>query len=161
MFDRTPYTPGMREVIYYSRNEALLRGELEIQPEHYMLGLLRKGDGLGIQVLLNLGFDPTTLRREIERQTKPPMLEKRPLFTRIRMFMSDGPPHSPETKDVFQCMKEIATELRHNWHGTEHLLLALVKHANNLPARHLAQHNVTYPIAKEQVLKVIDGTDLL
>ena len=58
VYDKTPYTPGMREVIKLSKAEAGRLGHDYIGPEHYLLGIIRKGDGLAVQTLLSRIRDP-------------------------------------------------------------------------------------------------------
>ena len=57
-YNRVPYTPGMREVEKLSKSEAIRLGHAYTSPEHYLLGIVRKGDGLAMQTLLKLGIDP-------------------------------------------------------------------------------------------------------
>ena len=67
MYDKTPYTPGMREVLKLSKAEAGRLGHDYIGPEHYLLGIIRKGDGLAVQTLNNLDVDLEELKMELER----------------------------------------------------------------------------------------------
>ena len=74
MIDKTPYTPGMREVLKLSKAEAGRLGHDYIGPEHYLLGVIRKGDGLAVQTLMNLDVDLEDVKMEIER-VLPVMLD--------------------------------------------------------------------------------------
>src|SRR5688572_1310554 len=67
MIDKTPYTPGMREVLKLSKAEAGRLGHEYIGPEHLLLSIIRKGDGIAVQVLLNFGLDLNDLKLEIEK----------------------------------------------------------------------------------------------
>ena len=70
MIDKTPYTPGMREVLKLSKAEAGRLGHDYIGPEHYLLGVIRKGDGLAVQTLMNLDVDLEDVKMELERMVE-------------------------------------------------------------------------------------------
>ncbi|MEQ8819758.1 MAG: ATP-dependent Clp protease ATP-binding subunit [Sumerlaeia bacterium] len=142
----TPFTPGWKEVMRQSRNEAGRLGHDYIGPEHFLLGIIRKAEGLAVQTLLNLGVDLDDVKMELER-----MLE-----------VGKGPtvgifPQNVEAKRVIEQARNIAKQLRHNWIGTEHLLLALIKEENTLAARCLRQFNIDYNKVKREVLNLIEG----
>src|SRR3982750_1454217 len=133
MIDKTPYTPGMREVLKLSKAEAGRLGHDYIGPEHYLLGIIRKGDGLAVQTLHNLETDLEDLKLELER-----MLEvgKGP---NVNLFSPNA-----DAKKVLETTKEIARQMKHNWIGTEHLLLGLIKEENTVAARCLRHFNVDF-----------------
>lgn len=147
MYDKTPYTPGMREVIKLSKAEAGRLGNHYIGPEHYLLGIIRKGDGLAIQVLQNLDIDLEILQAEIERNIPP---DNRP--------DANFSPNQAALH-VIEDTKVAAKGMKHNWIGTEHLLLGLVSHGSNIAATCLAKYGVTLPVLDEQVLAVIEGSN--
>src|SRR5438552_18798819 len=70
MIDKTPYTPGMREVLKFSKAEAGRLGHDYIGPEHYLLAIIRKGDGLAIQTLMRLDVDLDDVKLEMERMVE-------------------------------------------------------------------------------------------
>lgn len=147
--ERTPYTPGMREVIKLSRTAAWRLGSAQIAPEHYLLGILDKGEGLAIQMLIQMDVDTLQLRQRLEQKASVekqhhgiPMLEP-----------------NDEARLVLERGKEAARQLRHNWVGTEHMLLGILKCANTLPARVLAEFGVDYERAVPVALDVIHGTN--
>ncbi len=142
----TPFTPGWKEVMRQSRNEAGRLGHDYIGPEHFLLGIIRKAEGLAVQTLLNLGLDLDDVKLELER-----MLE-----------VGKGPtvgifPQNVAAKKVIESARNIARQLKHNWIGTEHLLLALIKEDDTLAARCLRQFNVDYNKVKREVLNLIEG----
>ncbi|MGF1574169.1 MAG: Clp protease N-terminal domain-containing protein, partial [Sumerlaeia bacterium] len=142
----TPFTPGWKEVMRQSRNEAGRLGHDYIGPEHFLLGIIRKAEGLAVQTLLNLSIDLDDLKLELER-----MLE-----------VGNGPtvgifPQNVEAKRVIETARSTAKQLNHNWIGTEHLLLALIREENTLAARSLRQFNVDYNKVKREVLNLIEG----
>ena len=112
MYDKTPYTPGMREVLKLSKAEAGRLGHDYIGPEHYLLGIIRKGDGLAVQTLANLEVDLEELKRELERMLDVGKAPGMNLYS-----------PNADAKKVLEATKEIARQMKHNWIGTEHLLL--------------------------------------
>lgn len=147
MIDKTPYTPGMREVLKLSKAEAGRLGHDYIGPEHYLLGIIRKGDGLAVQTLSNLDVDLEDIKMELERMLK----------------VGEGPTvglFSPnaEAKRVLETSKQVANSMKHGWVGTEHLLLALIKEQDTVAAKCLGQFGVDYDKAKKEVVNVIEGS---
>ena len=143
----TPFTPGWKEVMRQSRNEAGRLGHDYIGPEHFLLGIIRKGEGLAVQTLLNMDVDLDELKLEIER-----MLE-----------VGKGPtvgifPQNVEAKKVIESARLTAKQLKHNWIGTEHLLLALIKEESTVAARTLKNFNVDFNRTKREVLNLIEGS---
>jgi ATP-dependent Clp protease ATP-binding subunit ClpC len=143
----TPFTPGWKEVMRQSRNEAGRLGHDYIGPEHFLLGIIRKGEGLAVQTLLNMDVDLDDLKMELER-----MLE-----------VGKGPtvgifPQNVDAKKVIESARQIAKQLKHNWIGTEHLLLALIKEENTLAARVLKQFSIDFNRTKREVLNLIEGS---
>jgi ATP-dependent Clp protease ATP-binding subunit ClpC len=142
----TPFTPGWKEVMRQARNEAGRLGHDYIGPEHFLLGIIRKGEGLAVQTLLNLDIDLDDVKIELER-----MLE-----------VGRGPtvgifPQNHDAKNVIESARQIAKQLRHNWIGTEHLLLALLKEEHTTAAKCLRQFNLDYNRVKREVLNLIEG----
>jgi ATP-dependent Clp protease ATP-binding subunit ClpC len=146
MLEKTPYTPGMRDVFKLARQEAGRLGHDYIGPEHYLLGIIRKGDGLAIQALHNVEVDLDDLKLELERMLK---LGKGPT---VGLFSSNE-----EAKGVLRLSQEIARQMKHGWVGTEHLLLALIRAEESLPAKCLGNFNVDFGRAQKEVLNVIEG----
>lgn len=148
MYDKPPFTPGMREVLRLSKTEAGRLGHDYIGPEHYLLGIIRKGDGLAVQTLRNLDVDLDELKREIEQMVE---VGKGP---GMNSFMPTN-----EAKRVLETTKEIGRQLRHNWVGTEHLLLGLMKEEGTIAWKALKRFGVSYEKVEREVLNVLEGTN--
>ncbi|MBX3729028.1 MAG: ATP-dependent Clp protease ATP-binding subunit, partial [Candidatus Sumerlaeia bacterium] len=142
----TPFTPGWKEVMRQSRNEAGRLGHDYIGPEHFLLGIVRKAEGLAVQTLLNLNIDLDDLKLEIERTLE---VGKGPT---VGIF-----PQNVDAKKVIESARNIARQLKHNWIGTEHLLLALIKEENTLASRCLRSFGIDYAKVKREVLNLIEG----
>ncbi len=147
MIDKTPYTPGMREVLKLSKAEAGRLGHDYIGPEHYLLGIIRKGDGLAIQTLMNLDVDLEDIKLELERMVE---VGKGPT---VGLFSPNA-----DAKRVLETSKQIANDMKHGWVGTEHLLLALIKEDQTLASKCLRQFGVDFDKARKEVLQVIEGS---
>jgi ATP-dependent Clp protease ATP-binding subunit ClpC len=142
----TPFTPGWKEVMRQSRNEAGRLGHDYIGPEHFLLGIIRKGEGLAVQTLLNLDVELDDIKLELERQ----------------LPVGQGPtvgifPQNIEAKKVIEAAKNVAKQLRHNWIGTEHLLLALISEEGTQASRCLKGFGLDFNRVKREVLNLIDG----
>ncbi len=148
MYDKTPYTPGMREVLKLSKAEAARLGHDHIGPEHYLLGIIRKGDGLAVQTLGQLEIDLEELKIELERMLEVGKAPGMNLFS-----------PNAEAKKVLETTKEIARQMKHNWIGTEHLLLGLIKEDGTLAAKCLRNFGVDLGKAQKEVLNVVDGSN--
>ncbi len=148
MIDKTPYTPGMREVLKLSKAEAGRLGHDYIGPEHYLLGIIRKGDGLAIQALMNLDVDLEDVKMELERRVE---VGKGPT---VGLFSPNA-----DAKRVLETSKQIANEMKHGWVGTEHLLLSLIKEDNTLASKCLSHYGVDYDKACKEVVQVIEGSN--
>ncbi|MCX7050151.1 MAG: ATP-dependent Clp protease ATP-binding subunit [Candidatus Sumerlaeota bacterium] len=145
--DKTPYTPGMREVLRLSKAEAGRLGHDYIGPEHYMLGIIRKGDGLAVTALQNMDVDLDEIKSEIEHALEVGSASE------VGLFQPNN-----DAKRVLDQVRRVAEEMTHGWIGTEHLLLALIRCEETLPAKVLTDHGVNFQRAQQEVMAVIEGS---
>jgi ATP-dependent Clp protease ATP-binding subunit ClpC len=138
----------MREVLKLSKAEAGRLAHDYIGPEHYLLGIIRKGDGLAVQTLHNLDIDLDELKSEIERSLD---IGKGPTVGLVAPNL--------EAKRVLETTRNIAAEMKHGWIGTEHLLLGLIKEEGPLPSKILRSMGVDFERAQREVLNVIEGSN--
>ncbi len=136
------FSQRVKDVLTFSREEAVSLGNDYIGVEHLMLGIIREGEGLALRLLGYLNVDIPELRRTIEsaianhaRREKP--AENLPLVKQAERAL----------KLTYLEAKLFNSELI----GTEHLLLAILKDDDNLVTRTLLKSNVTYEIVKEEV----------
>src|SRR5438105_12449810 len=113
MFER--YTERARRVLFFARYEASELGNRSIEPEHLLLGLIREGKGLTNTIFARAKISRKELREEIVGRTT--FQEK--IGTSVEI------PFSAEAKRVLQYTAQEAERLRHDYIGTEHLLLAI------------------------------------
>jgi len=123
MFER--FTDRARKVMALANQEAQRFNHEYIGTEHVLLGLVKEGTGVGANVLKNLEVDLHKVRMEVERLVKsgPEMVSMGKL------------PHTPRAKKVVEYAIEEARNLNHNYVGTEHLLLGLLREREGVAAQ--------------------------
>ena len=142
MYMDTKFSKRMKDVMSYSREEAVRLGNNYIGLEHFLLGILRDGEGMAVQMLLYFGVDLKKLKLEIENAVRTPdgvgvEMENIPVVKQAEKALKIT---YLEAK-VFQS-EEI---------GTEHLLLAILKDDNNLVTHKLALSDVDYQAIKDEL----------
>ncbi|RMD63875.1 MAG: ATP-dependent Clp protease ATP-binding subunit, partial [Planctomycetota bacterium] len=116
-----------------------------IGTEHILLGLVKEGSGVGANVLKNLGVDLRKVRLEVEKLVKsgPEMVTMGKL------------PQTPRAKKVIEYAIEEARALNHNYVGTEHLLLGLLREQDGVAAQVLMNLNLKLEEVREEVLNLL------
>jgi len=138
----TKFSKRMKDVMSYSREEAVRLGNNYIGLEHFMLGILRDGEGMAIQMLLYFGVDLKKLKQEIEDAVRTPET--------VGVVMEN----IPVVKQAEKAMKITYLEAKvfHSEEiGTEHLLLAILKDDNNLVTHKLSLSGVDYQSVKDEL----------
>ena len=146
MFDR--FTDRARKVMGLARQEAQRLNHDFIGTEHILLGLVQEGSGVAANVLKNLDVDLKKIRTEVERLVKagPNMVTLGQL------------PFTPRAKKVLELALEEASSLGHNYIGTEHILLGLIKEKDGKAAKVLTNLSVKLETVREEVLDFL-GAD--
>lgn len=137
------FSPKVKEVISYSREEALRLGHDHIGTEHLLLGLIREGGGLAIRVLQSLEVNMVLLRKSVEEAIR----EKSP-----RQTVNAG--SLPLTKQAEKVLKITVLEakvLKSDTIGTEHLLLSILKNKDNIATQILGQFDVDYESFRQEL----------
>jgi ATP-dependent Clp protease ATP-binding subunit ClpC len=117
MYER--FTDRSRKVMQLAAQEAQRFNHEYIGTEHILLGLVKEGSGVAANVLKNLDIDLHKVRLEVEKVVRPGPGGEPVAAGRL--------PHTPPAKKVIEYAHEEARRLRHNYVGTEHLLLGLVR----------------------------------
>ncbi len=136
------FSPVVKDVITYSREEALRNGNDYIGIEHFMLGLIREGENLAIQVLSQLGIDLEQLKRSIEKTISGQSPRNRNV---------DNIPLVKQAERVLKITYLEAKLFNSDLIGAEHLLLSILKDQDNLGTRLLNHQGVDYQIIKEEL----------
>ncbi len=143
MFER--FTERARKVMSLARQEAQRLNHEYIGTEHILLGLIQEGSGVAANVLKNLDVDPRKIRAEIERIVKPGS-------GTIQMGQL---PFTPRAKKVLELALEEANNLGHNYIGTEHLLLGLLRENDSVAAQALTSVGLKLEELRDEVLEFL------
>jgi len=136
------FSPRVKDVITYSREEALRNGNDYIGIEHLLLGIIREGEGLAVKILSHLGIDLLKLKTIIENTIKGSSPRGRSL---------DNIPLVKQAERVLKITYLEAKLFNSEMIGTEHLLLSILKDADNLATKTLNQQGVDYELIKEEI----------
>lgn len=148
MFDK--FTNRAKQVIKLAKKEAQRLNHNYLGTEHVLLGLLKLGQGIAVNVLRNLGMDYETLRTEVERIVG--------FGPEIQVY--GDPALTGKVKKVFEFANEEAANLNHNYVGTEHLLLALLRQTDGVAAQVLENLNINLKDVRKEVLKELETFNL-
>ncbi|MCB0484042.1 MAG: ATP-dependent Clp protease ATP-binding subunit [Flavobacteriales bacterium] len=141
----TNFSPRVKDVISFAREEALRLGNAYIGVEHFMLGLLREGEGKAVKILHNLHVDLGGLKKSIENALPP-------AATSGELPPSNG--NLPLLKQAEKALKVTylqAKLFKSSLIDTEHLLLSILKDENNIASQALAKYNVNYNVVKDEL----------
>jgi ATP-dependent Clp protease ATP-binding subunit ClpC len=143
MFER--FTDRARKVMALANQEAQRFNHEYIGTEHILLGLVKEGSGVGANVLKNLEVDLRKVRLEVEKLVKsgPDMVTMGKL------------PQTPRAKKVIEFAIEEARNLNHNYVGTEHLLLGLLREQDGVAAQVLMNLGIKLEEVREEVLNLL------
>src|SRR6201996_2242500 len=136
------FSPRVKDVIQYSREEALRLGHDYIGTEHLLLGLIRDGDGVAIKLLRELAVDTARLRRSVEDAVKGT------IGTNVHI---GSIPLTKQAEKVLKITYLEAKIFKSDVIGTEHLLLSILRDEDNIASQILLQFNVNYEIFKGEV----------
>ncbi|QDU33097.1 ClpA/B family protein [Poriferisphaera corsica] len=143
MFER--FTDRARKVMALANQEAQRFNHEWIGTEHILLGLVKEGSGVGANVLKNMDVDLRKVRLEVEKLVKsgPDMVTMGKL------------PQTPRAKKVIEYAIDEARNLNHNYVGTEHLLLGLLREHEGVAAQVLMNLNLKLEEVREEVLNLL------
>ncbi|MFC3562440.1 ATP-dependent Clp protease ATP-binding subunit [Pedobacter jamesrossensis] len=136
------FSPQVKDVISFSREEALRLGHDYIGTEHLLLGLIREGDGMAIKILRSLGVDTGKLRRSIEDAVRG---------TSSVTVNLGNIPLTKQAEKVLKITYLEAKIFKSDLIGTEHLLLSVLRDDDNIASQILLQYGVTYDVFKQEV----------
>ena len=140
------FTPRAQQVLALARKEADRFNHNYVGTEHLLLGLIKLGQGVAVNVLHKLGLDLETVRIEVEKQVGSGPDTK----------MSGNIPYTPRVKKVLALAGKEAKALNHSYVGTEHILLGLLREGDGVAARVLKTLEVDIERTRNEVLKELD-----
>lgn len=140
------FTPRAQQVLALARKEADRFNHNFVGTEHLLLGLIKLGQGVAVNVLQKLGLDLETVRMEVEKQVGTGPDQK----------MIGNIPYTPRVKKVLSLAAKEAKALNHTYVGTEHILLGLLREGDGVAARVLKNLDVDIEQARQEILKELD-----
>jgi ATP-dependent Clp protease ATP-binding subunit ClpA len=145
MYDK--FTDRARKTMQLANQEAQRLCHEYIGTEHILLGLIKEGSGVAANVLKNLDIDLRRVRMEVERiiQAGPDCVIMGKL------------PNTPRAQKVLEYAVKEAEELRHNYVGTEHLLLGMIREGEGVAAEVFRKLNVKQENVRQGILNLVGG----
>ena len=140
------FTPRAQQVLALARKEADRFNHTYVGTEHLLLGLIKLGQGVAVNVLQKMGLDLETVRHEVEKQVGSGPESK----------MSGNIPYTPRVKKVLALAGKEAKALQHSYVGTEHILLGLLREGEGVAARVLKNLEIDLDRTRNEVLKELD-----
>ena len=137
------FSPRVKEVISYSREEALRLGHDYIGVEHLLLGIIREGEGVAMKMIESSGINSKDLRKKLESKLDSGQLSE--------LKSSGNIPLLKQAEKVLKITYLEAKLFKSNMIGTEHLLLSILKEDNNIASSILKEHNLNYESIKEEL----------
>ena len=140
------FTPRAQQVLALARKEADRFNHNFVGTEHLLLGLIKLGQGVAVNVLQKMGLDLETVRMEVEKQVGTGPDQK----------MIGNIPYTPRVKKVLALASKEAKALNHTYVGTEHILLGLLREGDGVAARVLKNLEVDIELTRQEILKELD-----
>jgi ATP-dependent Clp protease ATP-binding subunit ClpA len=144
MFER--FTDRARQVVVLAEEEARMLSHNYIGTEHILLGLIHEGEGVAAKALESLGISLDVARQQVEE-----------IIGRGQQAASDGIPFTPRAKKVFELSLRESLQLGHQYVGTEHILLALIREGDGAAAQVLVKLGTDLNRVRQQVIQLLHG----
>ena len=140
------FTPRAQQVLALARKEADRFNHSYVGTEHLLLGLIKLGQGVAVNVLERMGLDLESVRMEVEKE----------VGTGTGQKISGSIPYTPRVKKVLALANKEAKALNHSYVGTEHILLGLLREGEGVAARVLRRMDVDIQRTRNEILAEID-----
>ncbi len=138
------FTDRARQVVVLAQDEARTLNHNYIGTEHILLGLVREDGGVAARALLALGISPQAVRQQVEE-----------IIGRGQQAPSGHLPFTPRAKKVLQLSREEALNLGHDYIGTEHILLGLIREGAGVAAQVLVRLGASGERVRAQVVRLL------
>lgn len=139
------FSQRIKDVLSYSKEEAIRLGNTEIGPEHLFLGILREGEGIAIDILISLGANLYDLRRDVENALTP--------SGPIKVTQTENIPLLRSSERILKLVYLEAKSLNKTTIDTGHLLLAILKDEKGNVTQVMANHKIDYSRVKAELEK--------
>ena len=137
------FSQRVKDILGYSKEEAIRLGNSHISPEHLFLGILRDGEGVAVEILINQGIDLLVLKGSLEKSIK--------VESPVPVADHEVIPLLRSTERILKLVYLEAKALKSNTIDSEHLLLAILKDENALVTRFLSELDVDYQSVRRVV----------
>jgi ATP-dependent Clp protease ATP-binding subunit ClpA len=144
VFER--FTDRARRVIPLAQEEARLLNHNYVGTEHLLLGLIHEGEGVAAKALESLGISLEAVRAQVQE-----------IIGQGRTAPTGHIPFTPRAKKVLELSLREALQLGHNYVGTEHILLGLLREGGGVATQVLATFDADHARLREQVLRLLTG----
>ncbi|HEX2564759.1 MAG TPA: Clp protease N-terminal domain-containing protein, partial [Acidimicrobiales bacterium] len=144
MFER--FTDRARRVVVLAQEEARLLNHNYIGTEHILLGLIHEGEGVAAKALESLGISLEAVRQQVEE-----------IIGQGGSSPSGHIPFTPRAKKVLELSLREALQLGHNYIGTEHILLGLIREGEGVAAQVLVKLGADLSRVRQQVIQLLSG----
>ena len=144
MFER--FTDRARRVVVLAQEEARMLNHNYIGTEHILLGLIHEGEGVAAKALESLGISLDAVRQQVEE-----------IIGQGQQAPSGHIPFTPRAKKVLELSLREALQLGHNYIGTEHILLGLIREGDGVAAQVLVKLGADLNRVRQQVLQLLHG----
>jgi ATP-dependent Clp protease ATP-binding subunit ClpA len=144
MFER--FSQRARRVVVLAQEEARMLDHNYIGTEHILLGLIREGEGVAGRALESLGISLEAVRQQVEQ-----------IIGRGQQAPSGHIPFTPRAKKVLELALREAQQLGHNYIGTEHILLGLIREGSGVAAQVLVKLGADLNRVRQQVIRLLHG----
>src|SRR6266513_854345 len=141
------FTPRAQQVLALARKEADRFNHNFVGTEHLLLGLIRLGQGVAVNVLHKMGLNLETVRSDVEKMIGAGADQQQ---------MTGNIPYTPRVKKVLALAAKEAKALQHTYVGTEHILLGLLREGDGVAARVLKNLDVDIEQTRQEILKELD-----
>jgi ATP-dependent Clp protease ATP-binding subunit ClpC len=144
MFER--FTDRARRVVVLAQEEARMLNHNYIGTEHILLGLIHEGEGVAAKALESLGISLEAVRQQVEE-----------IIGQGQQAPSGHIPFTPRAKKVLELSLREAQRLGHNYIGTEHILLGLIREGEGVAAQVLVKLGADLSRVRQQVIQLLHG----
>jgi len=144
MFER--FSQRARRVVVLAQEEARVLNHNYIGTEHILLGLIREGQGVAARALESMGISLEAVRQQVEK-----------IIGRGQQAPSGHIPFTPRAKKVLELSLREAQSLGHNYIGTEHILLGLIREGSGVAAQVLVKLGANLDQTRQQVTQLLHG----
>lgn len=143
------FTERLQRVLLIAKKEASNLGDVSVKGEHLLIGMIKEGGGVGLRALVNTDIDPSQVLRFIYETRK----------SSGNVEVVGNPSASEEIQRILNYAKEEAQQMGHNYVGTEHLLMGILKEDQNIGAQVLLSFDANIDRIREEIFTILSAEE--